>query len=143
VDPALAVGAGAVMRAAAKDIDGYLAGLPAEAQAALEKLRRAIRAAAPQAAESISYGMPAYKYRGKALAYFSAFTKHCSFFPASTAVIDAHRKELSKYSLSKGTIRLPPKQPLPAALVCKLVKARVAEIEAAVAARTASRRRAR
>jgi uncharacterized protein YdhG (YjbR/CyaY superfamily) len=132
-----------MQRTTAKDIDGYLAGLPAEARAALEKVRRAIQAAAPQAVESISYGMPAYKYRGKALAYFSAFTKHCSFFPASTAVIDAHRDELAKYSLSKGTIRFPTDRPLSATLVRKLVKARMAEIEASLAPRASSRRRAR
>lgn len=129
--------------ARAADIDTYLRGLPADARAALEKLRRAIRAAAPGAVESISYQMPAFKYQGKALAYFCAFTNHCSFFPASIAVIDGHRGELKAYSLSKGTIRFPPSKPLPAALVRKLVKARVAEIEANAVARASSRRRVR
>ena len=130
------------MGPAPKDIDAYLAGLPPEMRAALEKLRKAIKAAAPNAEETIGYQMPAFKYEGKPLAYFAAFTKHCSFFPSSTAVINAHEEDLRPYSLSKGTVRFPPDRPLPAALVRKLVKARIAEIEAQAAAR-ASRRRAK
>ena len=125
----------------AKDIDSYLAALPQGARTALQKLRKAIRAAAPDAVETISYQMPAFKYQGRPLAYFSAFTKHCSFFPSSTAVIDAHRDDLKPYSLSKGTIRFPPSNPLPAAIVRKLVRARIAEIEANAAARASSRQR--
>ena len=128
-------------RTAAKDIDGYLAGVPDDARAALEKLRKAIRAAAPKAEETINYQMPAFKYQGKPLAYFAAFSEHCSFFPTSTGIIEAHKADLKPYSLSKGTIRFPTNRPLPAALVRKLVKARIAEIEAAAAARASSRRR--
>jgi len=131
----------AARRTTAKDIDGYLAGVPADARAALEKLRKAIRAAASTAEEGISYQMPAFKYQGRPLAYFAAFTNHCSFFPTSTAVIDGHKDELKPYPTSKGTIQFPTDRPLPAALVRKLVRARIAEIEAAAAAGKAGRRR--
>ena len=128
-------------RTAAKDIDSYLAGVPDDARAALEKLRKAIRAAAPDAEEGIGYQLPAFKYQGKPLVYFAAFTNHCSFFPASGAVIDAHKDELKPYKTAKGTIQFPPDKPLPATLVRKMVKARIAEIEAAGAERRARRRK--
>lgn len=123
----------------AKDIDDYLAGVPAEARAALEKLRRTIRAAAPAATEAISYGMPAFKHHG-ALVYFAAFKNHCSFFPASGRLIRAHARELAPYETSKGTIHFTPDKPLPAALVTKLVKARVRENEVRTKKKAASKR---
>ena len=112
----------------AKDVDGYLAEVPAEARAALEKLRQTIRAAAPQATEVISYGMPAFKYHG-ILVYYAAFAKHCSFFPGA-ALIRAHQRELARFETSKGTIRFTPEKPIPATLVRKFVKARIRENEA-------------
>ena len=102
--------------------------MPEEARAALEKLRAQIRAAAPEAVEAISYQMPAFKLRGRLLVYFAAFKDHCSLFPGSS-VMEAHRDELKGYYTSKGTIRFSPGKPLPAALVKKLVKARIAENE--------------
>ena len=119
------------------DIDEYLAKVPPEARATLEKLRKTIRAAAPQAVEVISYGMPMFKYHGM-LAGFAAFKDHCSFFPGA-AVIEAHREELKRYKTSKGTIRFPISKPLPAALVKKLVKARIKQNEAKVSRREGSR----
>lgn len=113
----------------AKDVDEYLAAVPPDQRAALERLRKIIRAAAPKATEVISYGMPGYKYLG-ALVYFAAFKNHCSFFPASGKLIRAHQRELAGYELSKGTIRFTLDKPLPATLVRKLVKARAAENEA-------------
>jgi uncharacterized protein YdhG (YjbR/CyaY superfamily) len=112
-------------------IDEYLAALDGDKRAALEKLRKTIKSAAPDAAECISYGIPAFKYRGM-LVYFAAFKDHCSFFPASTAVIEAFKDELKSYSTSKGTIRFHTDKPLPDALIKKMVKARIAENEAAV-----------
>jgi len=111
----------------AKDVDTYLGALPEEQRAALEKLRATIRAAAPDAAESISYGMPTFKYKGRPLIYFGAAKKHCALYGMH---MEAHREELQRYDTSKGTIRFPSGKPLPAALVKKLVKARMAEIEA-------------
>lgn len=114
--------------APAKDVDQYLAGVPKEARATLEKLRKTIKAAAPMASEGISYQMPMYKHHGMVVG-FAAFKDHCSIFPGS-AVMDAHKEELSRYDTSKGTIRFPVNKPLPAALVKKLVKARIRENEA-------------
>jgi uncharacterized protein YdhG (YjbR/CyaY superfamily) len=112
----------------AKDVDSYLATVPADARAALAKLRKTIHAAAPRATETISYGMPAFRYHG-VLVYYAAFQKHCSFFPASTAAIRAHARELASFETAKGTVRFTPDHPLPAALVRKLVRARMKENE--------------
>ena len=112
---------------APKNVDEYLAGVPKEARATLEKLRQTIKAAAPMASEGISYQMPMYKHHGMVVG-FAAFKDHCSIFPGS-AVMDAHRAELSRYDTSKGTIRFPANKPLPAALVKKLVRARIKENE--------------
>ncbi len=114
--------------APARDVDEYLAGVPKEARTTLEKLRKTIKAAAPMASEVISYQMPMYKHHGMVVG-FAAFKDHCSIFPGS-AVMDAYKEELKRYDTSKGTIRFPANKPLPAALVKKLVKARIKENEA-------------
>ena len=116
------------MSPAAKDIDSYLAALPRDQRSALEKLRRTIRSAAPEAAESISYAIPTFKYKGKPLIYFGAAKNHCAIYGGIN--IEAHKDELEGYDMAKGTIRFSPDKPVPAALVKKLVKDRVAEIEA-------------
>ena len=107
-------------------IDEYLAPLSDDKRAALQKLRRAIRAAAPDAEECISYGIPAVRLGGKMLVWFGAATNHCSFYPGALPIA-AHKKELEAYKISKGTIRFTPDRPLPARLVRKLVKTRMAE----------------
>ena len=112
-------------------MDQYLAVLPAGQRAALEKLRRQIHAAAPEATEAISYRMPAFKERGRILVYFAAFKDHCSFFPASGAVMEELGDELEPYFAGKGTLRFTVEHPIPARLVRKIVKLRRAEIEAA------------
>jgi uncharacterized protein YdhG (YjbR/CyaY superfamily) len=113
---------------APKNIDQYLAAVPEPARSTLNKLRAAIRSAAPaEAAETISYGLPAFKYKGM-LVWFAAFSNHCSLFPTAS-VIEAFKTELKPYSTSKGTIQFSMNKPLPASLVIKLVKARVAENE--------------
>ena len=114
--------------APARDVDEYLAGVPKEARATLNKLRQTIKAAAPMAAEVISYQMPMYKHHGMVIG-FAAFKDHCSIFPGA-AVMEAHKEELKRYDTSKGTIRFPGNKPLPATLVKKLVKARIKENEA-------------
>jgi uncharacterized protein YdhG (YjbR/CyaY superfamily) len=113
------------------DVDAFLAALPEDVRGALEQLRRTIAAAAPEAAEAIAYGVPAFKYRRRPLVSFGAGKSHCSFYVQSPAVMDAHRDELVGYDTSKGTIRFAPDKPLPTALVTKLVKARIAETDAA------------
>jgi len=116
--------------APAKNVDEYLAGVPTEARATLEKLRKTIKAAAPMASEVISYQMPMYKHHGMLIG-FAAFKDHCSIFPGS-AVMDTYKEELKGYDTSKGTIRFPVNKPLPAALVKKLVKARIEQNESNV-----------
>jgi uncharacterized protein YdhG (YjbR/CyaY superfamily) len=111
------------------EIDRVLAALPDDARTALEALRRTISAAAPEAVESINYGVPAFKYRGRPLVSFAAAKNHCSFYVQSPAVMEAHRDELAAYDTSKGTLRFAPIAPPPAALVAKLVRARVAETD--------------
>jgi uncharacterized protein YdhG (YjbR/CyaY superfamily) len=115
--------------AAPKDIDEYLAGIPEPACGTLQKIRAAIRSAAPpEATEAISYRIPTFKYKGPLMA-FAAFKNHCSLFPMSGSVIEQFQEELKGYHTSKGTLQFPVDKPLPAALVKKLVKARIAQIE--------------
>lgn len=112
-----------------KDIDDYLAAVPEPARTTMNKVRAMIRTAAPSAAtEAISYGMPAFKYKGSLVA-FAAFSNHCSLFPMGSAALEKFKKELKGYRTSKGTIRFPVDKPLPAALLKKIVKARVMDNE--------------
>ena len=105
--------------------------LPADKQATLRRLRRTIKAAAPKASESLSYGIVGYKLRRKAVAYFGYWKAHYALYGLGSRVTKAHAAELKPYLQSKGTIQLPADKPLPYALVTKLVKARIAEIEKA------------
>ena len=115
--------------APAKSIDEYLAAVPEAPRAALEKLRKTIKAAAPKATEVISYQIPAYKHHGL-LVGFAASKEHCTFHVMSVAVTSAHAADLKGYKTGKASIRFAPNEQLPAALVTKLVKARIAENEA-------------
>lgn len=105
-------------------IDEYLAAVEEDKRAALERLRRDIRAAAPRAEECISYRIPAFRLDGKLLVAFGAAARHCAFYPGD--VVEAFAAELSGYDTSKGTIRFAASDPLPAALVRKLVRAQLA-----------------
>jgi uncharacterized protein YdhG (YjbR/CyaY superfamily) len=109
-----------------KNIDEYLAALSADNRAALQKLRKTIRSAAPKAEECISYQLAAFRLNGMLVA-FGATANHCSFYLMSSSTVNAHKEELKKYDTSKGTIRFQADNPLPASLVRKLVKARIAE----------------
>ena len=115
-----------MLSAKPQTIDEYLAPLSNEKRAALEKLRRAIKSAAPKAEECISYGIPAFRLDGRMLVAFGAAAKHCSFYPGAYPV-KTHKEELKAYDTSKGTIRFQVDNPLPATLVRKLVKTRIAE----------------
>ena len=114
------------MAAKPKTIDEYLARLGEIQRTALEKLRCNIRAAVPTAEECISYDIPGYRLGSKLLVSFGAAKNHCAFYPGAHP-IKAHKSELFGYDLAKGTIRFPPEKPLPAALVKKLVKTRLAQ----------------
>jgi uncharacterized protein YdhG (YjbR/CyaY superfamily) len=121
-------GTSAKGRGAAKTVAAYLAEVPEPARSTLERIRAAIRAAAPaEATEIISYGIPAFKHN-KVLIWYAAFANHCSLFPTAS-VIEEFKKELKGFTLSKGTIQFPTDKPLPSGLVKKMVKARVAQIE--------------
>lgn len=112
-----------------ENIDAYLESLPVDAHKALEHLREVIRAAAPQAEEGFSYGVPAFRLHGKPLVCFAAFKNHCGFYPMSPEVLSRFSPELANYETAKGTIRFQAKKPLPAALVKRIVKARLEEFE--------------
>jgi uncharacterized protein YdhG (YjbR/CyaY superfamily) len=110
-----------------KTIDEYLAGVSDPQRVALEKLRKSIKAAAPKAEEYIGYGLAAFRLDGKPLVAFGATATHCAFYPMSATTVESHKDDLRDYQTSKGTIRFAVDKPLPAALVRKLVKARIAE----------------
>jgi len=113
---------------AAKTVDEYLAGVAEPAHGTLIKMRALIRSALPgEAQEIISYRMPAFKHK-KVLVWFAAFKNHCSLFPTG-AVIEQFKDELEGFTISKGTIQFPSDKPLPAALIKKLVKARLKKSE--------------
>lgn len=108
-------------------VEEYLAGLPERRRGELQKLRKAINAAAPEATETIAYQMPALRLRGRFLVSYAAYKDHYSLFPASDAVVEALGDELTPYLSGKGTIRFAADEPLPLALVRKVVKVRVEE----------------
>jgi len=108
-------------------VEDYLAALPEEQRAALEKLRKTIRAAAPQANEKISYAMPAFEQDGRFLVSYAAFKDHCSLYPASSAVREALGDDLEPYFSGKGTLRFRADEPIPATLVKKIVRVRLEE----------------
>ncbi len=111
-----------------KTVDEYIAGVPEPARGTLKKLRAAIRSVVPaEATETISYRMPAFKYGG-VLVWYAAFSDHCSLFPTAS-IVEAFKDELEGFTIRKGTIQLPLDKPIPVALVKKLVKARVAQVE--------------
>jgi len=111
-------------------IDEYLAPLPADQRAALQKLRKAIKAAAPKAEECINYGLAAFRLNGKSIAGLGASANHLSYYPMSGSITNRLADDLAGYETSKGAIRFPVNKLLPAALVRKLVKARMAELVA-------------
>jgi uncharacterized protein YdhG (YjbR/CyaY superfamily) len=113
-------------------VDEYMASLPEDRRAVLEELRQTIRAAAPEATETIAYGMPAFTSRGRLLVSFAAYKLHYSLFPASGAVKEALGEELRPYLAGRGTVRFRADAPIPAGLVTKIVTVRVGEAAARV-----------
>lgn len=110
------------------EVEAFLATLSPERRDALEDLRRKIRAAAPDATETIGYGVPAFKLRGRPLVSYGAGKEHCSFYVQSPAVMEAHAAQLAGYRSSKGTVHFTPDAPLPDDIVTSLVQARIAEL---------------
>jgi uncharacterized protein YdhG (YjbR/CyaY superfamily) len=129
------------MEAAAKKfktVDEYISLQPKNVKSLLQQIRKTIREAAPDAEELISYNIPAYKLKGM-LVFFAAWKQHIGFYGASGTLVEKFKKELSAYEVSKGTIKFPVDQPLPLALVTKIVKYRVKENLEKFAAKTARR----
>ncbi len=114
-----------------KTVADYLAAAPKDKRAALMKLRTTIKAAAPKAAESLSYGMAGFKHNGKYLVYFAYWKTHVALYGTGSRFIEAHAAELKPYVQTKGTIQFPADKPIPYGLVTKIVKQRIAEIETA------------
>ena len=119
----------AAKTAAPKTVPDYIATAPRDQRAALTKLRRTIKAAAPKANEIVSYGMAGFKQSGKRVAYFAYWKAHIALYGTSYDFIKAHAAELKPYLESKGTLQFPADKPLPYDLVTRIVKARIAEIE--------------
>jgi uncharacterized protein YdhG (YjbR/CyaY superfamily) len=111
-------------------IDAMLAALPDDQRVALQALRSTIAAIAPDAVETISYGMPAFRYHKRPLVGYAGFKNHCSFFPMGSAVLDAHPDEVAPFRTAKGTLQFTPDRPMPVELVQLIVRERMAAIDA-------------
>jgi uncharacterized protein YdhG (YjbR/CyaY superfamily) len=111
-----------------KSIDDFLNTLEADKRTALQRIRKTIKAVAPEAQECISYGLPAFRLNNRALVAFGATKYHCAFFPMDSTTISAYKEELKEFDTSKGTIRFQTNNPIPVVLIQKIVKGRVAEI---------------
>lgn len=116
------------MRAKAQSVEEYISAQPEEAAATLRRLRSIVRSALPQAEETISYGMPAYKLHGKIILCFAGWKRHYSLYPAGPRLVAAFREELAGYEVDKSTIRFPLTQPLPAKLIAHIAMFRLAEV---------------
>jgi uncharacterized protein YdhG (YjbR/CyaY superfamily) len=110
-------------------IDAYLETRPADQREALQRLRAQIAKAAPDAVETISYGMPAFKLRGRLLVSYAGWKAHCSIYPLTANFLKEHEGALKGYERTKGSLHFTPGTPLPASLVERLVRERIADLE--------------
>ncbi len=126
---------------AAKDVTAYIAGFPAPARTTLKRVRSVIRRAVPAAEEMISYQIPAYKLHGRPVLFFAAWKEHYSLYPSNSRLVAAFKDQLSKYELSKGTIRFPLSEPVPVKLIERIARFRAKEIVEAHKAKSAVRKK--
>lgn len=111
-------------------VDAYLGGLPPDRRELLEGLREQVRALVPEAEETISYGMPTFKLKGKFLLSYAAWKSHCSIYPWTDTLFERHAAALEGYERTKGSLHFTPERPLPETVVEDLVRARIADLEA-------------
>ena len=112
-----------------EDVDKYLESLPLDSQKALGNLRKIIRDTVPNAEEGFSYGVPAFKLKGKPIVCYASFKNHCGFYPMSPEILNSFIPELTDFETAKGTIRFKVDKPLPETLVKRIVEARLKELE--------------
>jgi len=117
--------------AGTKEVNAILAAAPKEHRAAIQRIREAVQATIPEAEEAISYGLPAFKYKGQPLAGYASYKDHCSYFPMSGKLTTKFKKEFKDFRTSKGGIHFQPDRPIPSAVLKKLILARKAEIDKA------------
>lgn len=110
-------------------VDEYLAKLPKDQHAALQNLRQTIKSLSPEITELISYGIPSFKYKGRQFVAFAAYPSHINFLIMSYPIMEAFKSDLKRFETDKATIRFTVDKPISTALLKKLVKARMAEID--------------
>jgi uncharacterized protein YdhG (YjbR/CyaY superfamily) len=130
-------------KAAFQSVGEYIAAQPKAARPALRRVRSAIRKALPGAQEAISYQIPAYELKGSAVLYFAGWKRHYSLYPATGALVARFRRALAPYEVSKGTIRFPLSQPVPARLIERIARFRAKEAAARAKTRTAAAKQRR
>jgi uncharacterized protein YdhG (YjbR/CyaY superfamily) len=125
-----------------RNIDTYIAGFPRPVRTVLERVRSTIRKAVPGAEEAISYGIPAFKLHGRSMIYFAGWKQHYSLYPSNDRLVAAFKNELAPYEVnSKGTIRFPLSQPVPAKLIAGIARFRAKEVAALEKAKTVARKK--
>ena len=124
-----------IAKRVSEQVRAYFAAQPPGSRRMLRQLRTVIRAAAPDAVEGFSYGIPGFRMEGRPLVWYAAFTQHCSLYPITGAIQRAHATALKAYETSKGTVRFPLAGPLPVTLIRRLVRARIVELRTALAAK--------
>ena len=129
------------MRTAPENVAAYIAGFPRPVQTVLKRVRSIIRKAVPGAEEVISYQIPAYKLQGRPVLYFAAFNEHYSVYPSNERLVATFKDALEGYERSKGTIRFPLSEPVPARLIEGIAKFRAKEVAAAERAKSTARKK--